>query len=125
MSRIDDAKVLLDKLHDRLPDVTNMAICRTNGLIIYALQKSGTEDSKLDRLMGAMASALYSVSKRAGEELLKGQFQSANIEIGTGNIFLIFTGKVILVLVTKKEPNLGLISLELEDAAKKLNDIFE
>lgn len=71
-----------------------------------------------------MASALFSISKRAAGELLKGNFQSINVEIDKGNIFLIFTGKVILITLTKPEPNLGLISLELEDAAKKLNKIF-
>ena len=74
--------------------------------------------------MGGMASALFSISKRAAEELLKGEFISLVTEISTGNIFLIFTGVVILVITTKKDPNLGLISLELEEAAKKLNEVF-
>ena len=53
-----------------------------------------------------------------------GVFTSLNIEINTGNLFLIHTGKIILIVLTKPEPNLGLISLELEDAATKLNEIF-
>jgi predicted regulator of Ras-like GTPase activity (Roadblock/LC7/MglB family) len=125
LSRTDDAKKILDKLIERVPDLSDLAIARTNGLIILALKRSLGEDTKLERLLGAMASALYSVSKRAGEELLKGEFTSLNLEINTGNIFLIFTGKVILIALTKKEPNLGLLSLEMEDAAKKLNSVFE
>ncbi|MHA1371465.1 MAG: hypothetical protein ACTSRA_17330 [Promethearchaeota archaeon] len=46
-------------------------------------------------------------------------------EITNGTIFLTYTGKVILICITKPEPNIGLISLELEEAAGKLNRIFE
>ena len=124
MSRLDDAKEILEKLHDRVPDLQDLAIARTNGLIVLSLRKTIGDDSKSERLLGGMASALFSISKRAAGELLKGEFVSMNCEITTGNIFLIFTGKVILIALTQKEPNLGLISLELEDAAQKLNAIF-
>lgn len=124
MSRIEEAKSLLEKLNERLPDIQDIAISRTNGLVILSLRKTIRDDKKSERLLGGMASALFSVSKRAAEELLKGEFISLNCEISTGNLFLIFTGKVILIALTKQEPNLGLISLELEEAAAKLNEIF-
>ncbi len=124
MSRADEAQKILEQLPERLPDVQDIAIARTNGLVIMSLRKMIGNDEKSERLLGGMASALFSVSKRAAEELLKGEFVSLNAEMTTGNIFLIFTGKIILVALTKKEPNLGLISLELEEAAKKLNVVF-
>ena len=124
MSRIDEAQKILEELHVRVPDLNDLAIARTNGLIVLSLRKTIGEDKKSERLMGAMASALFSISKRAAEQLLKGVFTSLNIEINTGNLFLIHTGKIILIVLTKPEPNLGLISLELEDAATKLNEIF-
>lgn len=125
MSRLDEAKTILENLQSRLPDINDLAIARTNGLIITSLSRVTSTDNKSERLIGGMASALFSISKRAAEELLKGEFISLTTEISTGNIFLIFTGKVILIVLTKKEPNLGLISLELEEAAKNLNTIFE
>lgn len=124
MSRIDEAQKLLENLQDRAPDLVELAIARTNGLIILSLRKTINQDKKSERLLGAMASALFSISKRAAGELLKGTFKSINVEIDNGNIFLVFTGKLILITLTKPEPNLGLISLELEDAATKLNEIF-
>ena len=124
MSRIDEARALLEDLHTKVPDLNDLAIARTNGLIILALRKTIGEDKKSERLLGGMASALYSIAKRAASELLQGEFVSQSIEISTGTIFLIWTGKVILICLTKPEPNLGLISLELEDAAAKLNEIF-
>jgi predicted regulator of Ras-like GTPase activity (Roadblock/LC7/MglB family) len=123
MSKIDEAKKLLEDLQARLPEISDLAIARTNGLIIYTLQKVAS-DAKSERMLGGMASALFSISKRAADELLKGNFKSLNVEIDKGTIFLIFTGKVILIALTKPEPNLGLLTLELEDAARKLNTIF-
>ncbi len=123
MSKIDEAKKLLEDLQARVPDISDLAIARTNGLIIYTLQKVAS-DAKSERMLGGMASALFSISKRAADELLKGNFKSLNVEIDKGTIFLIFTGKVILIALTKPEPNLGLLTLELEDAAGKLNTIF-
>ncbi len=123
MSKIDEAKKLLEDLQARVPDISDLAIARTNGLIIYTLQKVAS-DAKSERMLGGMASALFSISKRAADELLKGNFKSLNVEIDNGTIFLIFTGKVILIALTKPEPNLGLLTLELEDAAGKLNMIF-
>ena len=124
MSKIDDAKKLLESLNERVSDFTNLAIARTNGLIIASLNKTLGGDKTLERLLGAMGSALFSIAKRAATKLMNGKFQSLNIEIDTGNIFLIFTGKVILIALTKEEPNLGLISLEIEEAAEDLNKIF-
>ncbi len=123
MSKIDEAKKLLEDLQARVPDISDLAIARTNGLVIYTLQKVAS-DAKSERMLGGMASALFSISKRAADELLKGNFKSLNVEIDKGTIFLIFTGKVILIALTKPEPNLGLLTLELEDAAGKLNTIF-
>ena len=123
MSRIDEAKELLEALQARVPDINDLAIARTNGLIIYTLRKIAS-DTRSERMLGGMASALFSISKRAADELMKGNFKSLNVEIDSGTIFLIYTGKVILIALTKQEPNLGLLSLELEETAAKLNDIF-
>ena len=124
MSRLDDARKILEDLHSKVPDLNDLAIARTNGLVILALRKTIGEDKNSERLLGGMASALFSISKRAASELLQGDFISLSTEISTGNIFLVYTGKVILICLTKPDPNLGLISLELEDAAEKLNKIF-
>ncbi|MEJ2251154.1 MAG: hypothetical protein P8Y97_16065 [Candidatus Lokiarchaeota archaeon] len=32
---------------------------------------------------------------------------------------------VILVAITKKEPNIGLITLEMEDTSKKISEVFK
>ena len=50
---------------------------------------------------------------------------SLNLELDKGNMFLIGAGRVILVAITKKEPNIGLVTLEMEDTSKKIAKIFE
>ena len=65
MSRIDEAKTLLESLQDRAPDLVELAIARTNGLIILSLQKTINQDKKSERLLGAMASALFSIQSIA------------------------------------------------------------
>ena len=125
MAKIDEARQLLDDLQSRVTDINDIAITRTNGLNILSLRKSISQgDEKSERMIGAMASALFGTSNRASQTLLNGDFQSLNIQVSKGNIFLVYTGKVILIALTKQEPNLGLLSLELEDAVNKLNEIF-
>ena len=83
--RIDEARKILEDLQARVSDVNDLAIARTNGLIILSLRKSINEngDNKSERMLGGMASALFSISKRAATELLKGSFRSLNVEIDT------------------------------------------
>ena len=40
-------------------------------------------------------------------------------------MFLIGAGRVILVAITSKEPNIGLLTLEMEDASKKISKVFQ
>jgi len=71
-----------------------------------------------------MSAALLGTSKRAAEALFEGEFASLNLEMNKGNMFLISSGRVILVVITKKEPNVGLVTLEMEDVSKKIAKIF-
>lgn len=44
MSRLEEAKKILEELHDRAPDLEELALARTNGLIIVSLRKSINQD---------------------------------------------------------------------------------
>lgn len=78
-----------------------------------------------ERMIAAMSAALLGTSKRSAEALFEGTFTSLNLELDKGNMFLIGAGRVILVIITRKEPNIGLITLEMEDSSKKIAKIFE
>jgi predicted regulator of Ras-like GTPase activity (Roadblock/LC7/MglB family) len=76
-------------------------------------------------MIAAMSAALLGTSKRVAEALFEGDFSSLNLEMNQGNMFLISAGRVILVAITKKEPNVGLVTLEMEDASRKIANFFD
>ncbi len=121
MSKIDEVIKLLEQLESKVPDIIGTAVIRTNGLVIASALPSEANE----RMIAAMSAALLGTSKRSAEALFNGNFKSLNLELNKGNMFLISAGRVILVAITKKDPNIGLITLEMEDSSKKIEDIFQ
>lgn len=122
MSKIEDAKSLLKDLESKVPDIKGSAIIRTNGLLIVSALPSESSE----RMIAAMSAALLGTSKRTGESLFdQGTFQSLHLTISKGDMFLLEAGKVILVVITTSNPNVGLVTLEMEDAIPKLRQVFE
>ena len=120
MSKVDEVKKILTDLEGKVSDIIGSAIIRTNGLVIASALPSEANE----RMVAAM-SALLGTSKRSAEALFSGEFKSLNLELDKGNMFLIGAGRVILVAITRKEPNIGLVTLEMEDSSKKVSDIFQ
>jgi len=121
MSKIDNVMKLLEELEDRVSDIIGTAVIRTNGLVVASALPSESNE----RMIAAMSAALLGTSKRSAENLFDAKFKSLNLELDKGNMFLIEAGRVILVSITKKEPNVGLITLEMEDVSKKLKELFK
>jgi predicted regulator of Ras-like GTPase activity (Roadblock/LC7/MglB family) len=121
MSKIDEIKKYLSELEGKVPDIIGSAVIRTNGLIIA----SSLPGESNERMVAAMSAALLGTSKRTAEALFNGEFKSLSLEIDKGNMFLIGAGRVILVALTNKEPNIGLVTLEMEDLSKKISEIFQ
>jgi len=121
MSKIDEVRKILTDLEARVPDIVGSAIIRTNGLLIA----SALPGEANERMVAAMSAALLGTSKRTAEALFNGNFKSLSLEIDKGNMFLIGAGRVILVALTNKEPNIGLVTLEMEDSSKKISNLFQ
>lgn len=121
MSKVDEVKKILSDLEDRVTDITGSAVIRMNGLVIASALPSEANE----RMIAAMSAALLGTSKRSAEALFSGNFKSLNLELDKGNMFLIGAGRVILVAITKKEPNIGLVTLEMEDSSSKISEIFQ
>ena len=121
MSKIDEVKKILNDLEGKVSDVVGSAVIRTNGLVIASALPSESNE----RMIAAMSAALLGTSKRSAEALFSGNFRSLNLELDKGNMFLIGAGRVILVAITKKEPNIGLVTLEMEDSSSKISEIFQ
>lgn len=121
MSKVEELTKILQQLEGKVSDIIGSAVIRTNGLVIASALPSEANE----RMIAAMSAALLGTSKRSAEALFNGNFVSLNLELDKGNMFLIGAGRVILVAITRKEPNIGLITLEMEDTSKKINDIFK
>lgn len=122
MSKIDEVNKILEDLEGKVSDIIGTAVIRTNGLIIASALPSESNE----RMIAAMSAALLGTSKRTAETLFEsGNFKSLNLELDKGNMFLIGAGRVILVSICVKEPNIGLVTLEMEDASKKISEIFK
>jgi len=121
MSKIDNVRKILEDLEERVSDIIGTAVIRTNGLVVASALPSESNE----RMIAAMSAALLGTSKRSAENLFGANFKSLNLELDKGNMFLIEAGRVILVAITKKEPNVGLITLEMEDSSMKLKEIFK
>ena len=121
MSKVDEVKKILSDLEAKVTDITGSAVIRMNGLVIASALPSEANE----RMIAAMSAALLGTSKRSAEALFSGNFKSLNLELDKGNMFLIGAGRVILVAITKKEPNIGLVTLEMEDSSSKISEIFQ
>jgi predicted regulator of Ras-like GTPase activity (Roadblock/LC7/MglB family) len=121
MSKVDEVVSLLNNFESKVNDITGSAVIRKNGLIIASALPSESNE----RMIAAMSAALLGTSKRVAEALFEGEFSSLNLEMNQGNMFLISAGRVILVAITKKAPNVGLVTLEMEDASNKVAKLFE
>ena len=120
MSKVEQVTQILQNLEEKVSDIIGSAVIRTNGLIIASALPSEANE----RMIAAMSAALLGTSKRSAEALFNGLFRSLNLELDKGNMFLIGAGRVILVAITRKEPNIGLVTLEMEDTSNKIKDIF-
>ena len=120
MSKLDTVRKILEELEEKVKDIIGTAVIRTNGLVVASALPSESNE----RMIAAMSAALLGTSKRSAENLFDANFRSLNLELDKGNMFLIEAGRVILVAITKKEPNVGLITLEMEDTSNKIKDIF-
>lgn len=121
MNKVEDAKKILRDLETKVPDIIGSAVIRTNGLLLVSALPSESNE----RMVAAMSAALLGTSRRTAEALFTGTFKSLSLEIDKGNMFLIGAGRVILVALTNKEPNIGLVTLEMEDVSKKIGNLFQ
>jgi hypothetical protein len=121
LSRIEQTQNILKDLEEKAPDIIGAAIIKTNGLIVNSALPDETEE----RMLAAMSAALLGTSKRTAEALFDGAFKSLHLELDKGDMFLMRAGRVILAVITTKEPNVGLISLQMEETSQKIKEIFK
>ncbi|MDH4222800.1 MAG: roadblock/LC7 domain-containing protein [candidate division Zixibacteria bacterium] len=75
-----------------------------------------------DEAVGAMAASIVSTVQKSLEKLKSTSFSQMTIEAELGKLFLTDVGFGILVVTTDPNVNIGLIRLEIKNAASKIKE---
>ena len=114
---------LFDQILDNLlktGDIESAAIISIDGLII----RSRMSDSHAEEIFAAMSATMLGAAQTATSELDKGDLDRVIVETAHGT--LVVTGATpssILSVQTAQNAGLGLILIEIDKAAEKLNKI--
>ncbi len=112
------AKILSDLLAAS-GDVRGAAIVGRDGLIIAADLPAQMDQARV----GAIAAAILSLSGRSVGQLERGAFQQTLVQGSDGNIVITDAGKnAVFVALTGKNVNLGMVFLEVREAASAIAD---
>ncbi|MEM5794037.1 MAG: roadblock/LC7 domain-containing protein [Candidatus Aenigmatarchaeota archaeon] len=105
---------------EKIGDIIGSAIVRRDGLLIA----SGLPSEVNARAVAAMAAAIVGTSETSTKELEIGEFQQVIVNASEGQYVAIGAGEeAILIALLRKNANIGLILLEMEKAAKKIEKL--
>ncbi len=105
---------------EKIGDIIGSAIVRRDGLLIA----SGLPSEVNARAVAAMAAAIVGTSETSTKELEIGEFQQVVVNASEGQYVVIGAGEeAILIALLRKNANIGLILLEMEKAAKKIEKL--
>ena len=124
MSKEEELKAALEDLRS-VSGVMGSAIVSSDGLLIY----SDLPESVNKRALAAMAAAIVGTGIQVTKELSMGAINQIIVEAKEGKFISISIGPdeeaPILSTLVSPKANLGLVILEMEKAAKKIQRIME
>ncbi|MFQ6052135.1 MAG: roadblock/LC7 domain-containing protein [Candidatus Hydrothermarchaeota archaeon] len=125
MKMVGDPKVKLKgaiKDLRKLSDIIAVGIVRRDGLIIAHDLPGGVDP----RRIAAMTAAIVGTSEMAAQELEQGEFSQTVIECDQGKIVSCGAGEeALLVTLVEKDANLGLVLIQMERTAKRVEEILK
>ncbi|MEM0243419.1 MAG: roadblock/LC7 domain-containing protein [Candidatus Aenigmatarchaeota archaeon] len=102
-------------------DIIGSAIARVDGLLIAADLPAEVNS----KAVAAMAAAIVGTSETTIQEFKIGNFQQVIVNATEGQYVCIKAGEdAILISLIKKDANLGLVLLEMEKQAKKIERLM-
>jgi len=102
-------------------DVIGSGVVRRDGLMIFC---SMPEDVN-SKAVAAMAAAIVGTGETASNELEIGKLNQVVVESSSGKLITVGAGaEVIFTVIVKAKANMGLILMNMERAAKKINKII-
>ncbi|MFP4396383.1 MAG: DUF4388 domain-containing protein [Anaerolineales bacterium] len=111
----------LRNLIDTSGDISGVAVVSRDGLIMAADLPANIEQARV----GAVSAAILSLSGRSVGQLKRGDLQQTMVQGGEGNIVITYAGKnAVLVGLTGSNVNLGMVFLEVREAADTVAEIL-
>ncbi len=122
MTREENINKLLISLKDSVESVNGAALVSKRGLVI-----SKVFDFKINaRMLGGIAASIVGPTTRLANTLFKSETFSVNtVESTEGTAILMDMGTSIMLVVTKPQPNIGLILFEMESVGKKIEEAMK
>jgi hypothetical protein len=111
----------LRNLIDTSGDISGVAVVSRDGLIMAADLPANIEQARV----GAVSAAILSLSGRSVDQLKRGDLQQTMVQGGDGNIVITYAGSnAVLVGLTGPNVNLGMVFLEVREAADAVAEIL-
>ena len=98
--------------------ITGSMLVGQDGIVIAADLHSGIQDDTV----GALASSIISSVHKSLEMLKQAPLRQVTVEASQGKFFLTDVGVGVLVVTTEPSVNMGLVRLEIKNAAAKLKN---
>ena len=112
--------VLKDLMSAAGGDILGCGLVRADGLPVVSIFSAGIDE----RRAAAMGATALGTATRLCGELDRGAPRRLMIEGEKGNVVIMRAGEeLLLIALSSENPNLGLIFMELERAAKRVEEI--
>lgn len=102
----------------RVEGVIGSLLVGRDGLVVA----STLIDSEDAEVLGAMSAAVYGEIDKATKRIGVGTLVDAIIDAQEGSILLLESKDLILVVITHRTVNLGLVKMEMRRAAKRISE---
>jgi predicted regulator of Ras-like GTPase activity (Roadblock/LC7/MglB family) len=109
---------ILEELN-KTTGINGSMVVGQDGIVIAADLHSGFQDEAV----GALAASIVSTVKKSMERLSNEELKQITVEADKGKFFFADVGLGILAVTTDPQVNVGLIRLEIKNAAEKIRHI--
>jgi hypothetical protein len=102
----------------RVDGVIGSLLVGKDGLVVA----STLLDEEDAEILGAMSAAVFGEIDKATKRIGVGTLVDSIIDAKEGSILLLEAKELILVVITQRSVNLGLVKMEMRRAAKRINE---
>lgn len=106
---------ILEELN-KTAGINGSMIVGKDGIVIAADMKTNLQDETV----GALAASIVDTVKKSMERLSNENLRQITVEASKGKLFLTDVGIGILAVTTDPQVNVGLVRLEIKNAAEKI-----